>query len=94
MPLRLAVNSRGQSSFCCEQSLLDARVIDVAPSHSGIDFIHTDGSSGKRYMVGTVIGSLAIFDYVNDGWLDIYFVNGAPLLGLEKRACTWSPSLS
>jgi len=58
-------------------------VIEVAPSQSGIDFVHTDGSSGKRYMVETVIGSLAIFDYDNDGWLDIYFVNGTPLLGTK-----------
>lgn len=63
------------------QAALNARVIEVDPSHSGIDFVHTDGSSGNRYMVETIIGSLAIFDYDNDGWLDIYFLNGAPLLG-------------
>ncbi len=63
------------------QSHFDATLVEVPPSRSGIDFVHTDGSSGKRYMVETVIGSLAIFDYDNDGLLDIYFVNGAPLLG-------------
>ena len=63
------------------QAGLNTSLIVVAPSHSGIDFVHTDGSSGNRYMIETIIGSLAIFDYDNDGWLDIYFVNGAPLLG-------------
>ena len=30
------------------QATLNARVIEVDPSHSGIDFVHTDGSSGNR----------------------------------------------
>ena len=68
------------------QATLDASVIEVVPSQSGIDFVHTDGSSGNRYMVETVIGSLAIFDYDNDGWLDIYFINGAPLLGTKMQS--------
>jgi len=63
------------------QSTFDAKVFEVPPSLSGIDFIHTDGSSGRRYYAETVLGTLAVFDYDNDGFLDIYFVNGAPLLG-------------
>ena len=67
------------------QAWSDAKVTEVLPLHSGIDFLHTDGSNGNRYMVETVIGSLAIFDYDNDGWLDIYFINGAPLLGTKSE---------
>ncbi|MHB8898543.1 MAG: CRTAC1 family protein [Thermoguttaceae bacterium] len=48
---------------------------------TGIAFRHTDGSSGRRYIVETVSSGLALFDYDNDGWIDIYFVNGAPLPG-------------
>lgn len=48
---------------------------------SGIDFLHTDGSSGQRYIVETVASGLATFDYDGDGMLDAYFVNGAPLAG-------------
>ncbi len=65
------------------QSRFDSRIIDLEAATIGIDFVHTDGSSGKHYMVETVIGSLAIFDYDNDGLLDLYFINGAPLLGTE-----------
>lgn len=68
------------------QVALDAKVVEIDPSNSGIDFVHTDGSSGNRYMIETVIGSLAIFDYDNDGWLDIYFINGAPLLGTKSES--------
>jgi hypothetical protein len=46
---------------------------------TGIDFVHTDGSSGERYIVETVSTGLATFDYNGDGWIDILFLNGAPL---------------
>ena len=46
---------------------------------TGIKFVHTDGSSGQRYIVETVASGLAVFDYDNDGDVDIYFLNGAKL---------------
>ena len=48
---------------------------------TGIDFEHTDGSSGRHYIVETVTSGLATFDYDGDGLIDIYFPNGAPLPG-------------
>ena len=48
---------------------------------TGITFRHTDGSSGRRYIVETVTAGLALFDYDGDGYIDIYFLNGAPTLG-------------
>ena len=50
---------------------------------AGITFVHTDGSGGKRYIVETVASGLATFDYDNDGLIDIYFLNGAPLRGTK-----------
>ncbi|PQO40572.1 CRTAC1 family protein [Bremerella cremea] len=43
-----------------------------------IDFVHTDGQGGSRYIVQTVAAGLATFDYDGDGFVDIYFLNGAP----------------
>ena len=48
---------------------------------TGIGFVHTDGSSGRRYIVETVASGLATLDYDGDGDIDIYFLNGAPLPG-------------
>ncbi len=56
------------------------RLRDVTNS-TGITFRHTDGSSGRRYIVETVSAGLALFDYDNDGRIDIYFLNGAQLPG-------------
>ncbi len=50
---------------------------------SGIDFRHTDGSSGQRYIVESVCCGLATFDYNGDGLIDVYFLNGAPLKGTQ-----------
>jgi len=48
---------------------------------TGIEFVHTDGSSGTRYIVEPMSAGLALFDYNGDGRIDIYFLNGAPLKG-------------
>jgi hypothetical protein len=53
---------------------------EVTPQ-TGIVFVHTDGSSGARYIVETVASGLALFDYNCDGKIDIYFLNGRPLPG-------------
>ncbi len=56
-----------------------------ATSESGIQFVHDDGSSGRRYIVESITAGLALFDYDGDGWTDIYFLNGA-LKGADGRS--------
>ena len=51
------------------------RVTDEA----GIQFRHFNGATGEKHLVETMGGGVAFFDYDNDGYLDIYFVNGTPL---------------
>ncbi|MHC4972714.1 MAG: CRTAC1 family protein [Planctomycetota bacterium] len=58
------------------------RLKDVT-AESGIAFLHTDGSSGRRYIVEAMSTGIATFDYDGDGLIDIYFPNGAPLPGYE-----------
>jgi enediyne biosynthesis protein E4 len=55
--------------------------VERCVGRNGITFVHTDGSSGQRYIVETVSAGLALFDYDGDGLIDIYLVNGAPLPG-------------
>jgi hypothetical protein len=63
-----------------EQARCPIRFQDVT-EETGITFVHTDGSSGRRYIVESVSTGLASFDYDGDGLIDLYFPNGAPLRG-------------
>ena len=60
-----------------------AIIFSDVTKETGITFIHTDGSSGQRYIVESVSSGLALFDYDRDGNIDIYFLNGAPLKGTK-----------
>lgn len=68
-----------------ERDSTNIRLRDLTTA-SGVSFRHTDGSSGRRYIVETVTAGLATFDYDGDGSIDVYFLNGAPLKGATAEA--------
>jgi hypothetical protein len=47
---------------------------------------HTMGTPDKRFILETVGSGVALFDYDNDGWLDIYLVNGISYEALNGKA--------
>jgi hypothetical protein len=51
---------------------------------SGIQFILENGRQTRKYQPETMAGGVAVFDYNNDGLLDLYFANGAQLPELNK----------
>jgi hypothetical protein len=69
-------------TFACTHVHAGIVLHDVS-KESGITFIHTDGSSGRRHIVESVSAGLALFDFDRDGDVDIYFLNGAPLKGTK-----------
>lgn len=46
---------------------------------SGIDFVHSDGSDGRHFLIESMSAGLALLDYDLDGQADVYFLNGAPI---------------
>jgi hypothetical protein len=45
----------------------------------GINFRNAASHTSKKYLIETMAPGVALFDYDNDGRLDIFVVNGAPL---------------
>jgi enediyne biosynthesis protein E4 len=61
-----------------DTSLVPGHFVDTA-SASGIKFIGVASHTSKKYLIETMGSGVAVFDYDNDGLLDIFFANGAPL---------------
>jgi hypothetical protein len=53
-------------------------------AESGIDFVLQNSRTPEKHQIETMAGGAAVFDYDNDGYPDIYFVNGAAQPSLEK----------
>lgn len=53
-------------------------------SKAGIDFTLRNSATGKKHLIETMTGGVAVFDYNNDDRPDIYFVNGAQIPELKK----------
>ena len=54
------------------------RFVDVTAA-SGIRFLGNASHTSRKYLPETMGSGVALFDYDNDGRLDIFLVNGAPL---------------
>ncbi|MHB1936294.1 MAG: CRTAC1 family protein [Acidobacteriaceae bacterium] len=55
---------------------------------AGIRFVHNNGAFGKRYLPETMGPGVGFIDYDNDGWQDIFLVNGMNWPGHPGRVTT------
>jgi hypothetical protein len=51
---------------------------------SGLGFVLNNGTIPEKPIVDSVLGGLAVIDYDRDGFLDLYFTNGATLPAMRK----------
>src|SRR6266536_1777621 len=58
------------------QTSRDSVFEEISPSASGIQWVHTAGISEHRYLPESSGAGCAFLDYDNDGWMDVYLVNG------------------
>ena len=70
-----------------------AIVFENELKQSKIGFTLKNSVSSYRYSIETMTGGVALFDYDNDGLLDIFFTNGAAIPSLEKTDSSYSNRL-
>ncbi len=61
--------------------------LDVT-QQAGIRFVHNNGAFGKKFLPETLGPGVAFIDYDNDGWPDIFLVNGMDWPGHASRHST------
>jgi hypothetical protein len=55
-----------------------AHFVDIT-KQSGINFDYKSSHTSRKYLIETMGAGVALFDYDNDGQLDVFLVNGTPL---------------
>jgi len=55
---------------------------------SGIRFVHNNGAFGKKFLPETLGPGVAFIDYDNDGWPDVFLVNGMDWPGHIQKHTT------
>ena len=66
---------------------LAGNFVDVT-ERLGVNFQYRASHTSKKYLLETMGAGVALFDYDNDGLLDIYLVNGAPLADPTPKGTT------
>src|SRR5579885_2870123 len=74
-----AVLSFSQAKPSAQEHSPSAGLFIDATEKLGIHFRQQASPTSKKYLLETMGSGVALFDYDNDGRLDIFFANGAPL---------------
>jgi len=61
-------------------------VFSNVAAQAGINFKHENGASPQKFMPETMGAGALIFDYDNDGWPDIFLVNGGSFVDSKVAA--------
>src|SRR5437899_895168 len=57
-------------------------------AQAGIQFLHNNAAFGKKYLPETMGPGVAFIDYDNDGWPDIFLINGTNWPGQPSKHST------
>jgi enediyne biosynthesis protein E4 len=87
------VHPAGRESAKAIASAAAAIQFENVIQQSKIKFTLKNSVSPQRYTFETMTGGVALFDYNNDGLLDIFFTNAAAIPSLEKSDPSYSNRL-
>ena len=78
IPVRITAQEIQKSAAAPSSGATPGLFVDITQK-SGMNFRYQASHTSKKYLIETMGAGVALFDYDNDGRLDIFFVNGAPL---------------
>jgi hypothetical protein len=61
-------------------------VFEEIAERSGLTFVSDSSPTPQKNQPETMVAGVALFDYDNDGYLDVYLVNGAAIPSLKKES--------
>src|SRR5580700_3334343 len=76
--LLAALPAIAQQQAPAAQDIVPGNFVDIT-AKAGVHFQGRASHTTKKYLLETMGSGVALFDYDNDGRLDIFLVNGAPL---------------
>lgn len=76
--LMLPILASAQVDKTASSEQVPAKFVDMAVA-DGVNFVHQAPHTTKKYLIETMGSGVALFDYDNDGRLDLFLVNGAPI---------------
>ena len=85
IPTAVLILAGGAHETIAAQREDPVRFSNIAPE-AGIHFRHENGASADKYLPEIMGGGALIFDYDNDGWADIFFVNGGSFVAQTAPA--------
>jgi len=85
--LALAVFLVGQRGIGATPETSTIQFRDVT-QQAGIRFVHNNGAFGKKFLPETMGPGVAFIDYDNDGWPDVFLVNGMDWPGHVQKHST------
>jgi len=78
VPRTLDAGQQHASNPTASTAALPGKFVDIT-ARAGINFRYQASHTSKKYLLETMGAGVALFDYDNDGRLDIFLVNGAPI---------------
>ncbi len=70
-----------------------AAALPVEFTAQPLPMIVKNGAAGEKHQVETMLAGVAVFDYDNDGWPDIFVSNGASIPSLRKTDASFHDRL-
>ncbi len=84
-PVLVVLSTNAQTQTQAVKGAAEFRDVTTA---AGIKFVHNNGAYGKKYLPETLGPGVAFIDYDNDGWPDIFLVNGTDWPGHATKRST------